>query len=176
MVRFILITVCLCYIGCSETTFKEFHPNGQLKYAYKERGDHGATTSGKMDDNLNTGGGIIPLVGGSQANNYDITQTESANQVTLTIGDNFKREGPMVHSTAMAINWKGGVRLAGVVGKTIGWVVGVNAWKDITNAKTQGEVDKTGSNNDVKINDSNNTLEGLKSDNATSVELEALSE
>lgn len=159
-------------MGCAETVYKEFHSNGQLKYSYKERGDHGATTSGKMADNFNTGGGLIPFVGGNQANNYDITQTESNKQVSLTIGENFKRKGPMVHSTGMAINWKGGVRLAGVVGKTLGWMAGVSAWKSIETGKTSADVAKNASGDKVKINASDNkTTEVLGAQDVEKTEL-----
>tara|TARA_R110000787_G_scaffold178910_1_gene290673 strand:- start:350 stop:874 length:525 start_codon:yes stop_codon:yes gene_type:complete len=167
-----LILPILFICSCVNTSYKEYADNGQVKYDFKTYGDFGVSTGAVMGDKARAGG--IPFLGSSGSNDYNITQTESGQPSSIEIGDNFKITGTVVHSTGMGIVAKGIVRgVKEVVLGMIGWK-GLDTWGSIENTKTLADVDKTASGNGVKINDSNNALEGLKSDNSTKVELEAL--
>jgi len=163
-----LLLLCLFACSCVNTSYKEYASNGQLKYDFKTYGDFGVSTSAKMGDSSRTG--ILPLLGGSGNNDYDITQKESEQPSSITIGDNFKIEGTLVHSTGMGVVAKGIVRGIREVAKGVIYGMGINALKSVENAKTNADVAKSKSGDGVEINQSNNDLKGLENTNATEVQ------
>tara|TARA_R110000803_G_scaffold79541_3_gene145173 strand:+ start:2965 stop:3507 length:543 start_codon:yes stop_codon:yes gene_type:complete len=177
MRHFYTLLLLIVTASCS-TRYKEFYPDGQVAVDLRLGGDHGIIRDeireGKTRDS------ITGLISGNsdRADDILLEAKEATDPSRITaggvVGAGLVIEGTIDHTSQAAANGHNSEKIVDRLARMATWMYGFATWSKIETGKQAADVSKSQSVDGVKMNDSNNSLEGLKSDNATSVELEAL--
>lgn len=167
------------FTGCNTTRYKEYYADGQVAVDLKLGGDFGIIRDEIREGKANDGLGGLLSMNSSRAEDILLEAEEASQPTNITAGgmngsQGLSISGPIDHTSQAAVWGHYGSKITDRIATAATWMYGFFTYGKVQAGDQAADVAKAKSKDGVDINQSNNDLGAIENNNATAVELEAL--